>query len=216
MTEELRAHTRSLLWQAWMESTEEIGSAAADVLFGRGMVVPEGGAAELERLRARVMDLEDVERWLLSLLPTAPCPVMGLPNDLATAQGEYGAWQQVAEVLGVQLPYAPSADEDPVTYELTPAAEVAVGGAVERSVDKLRALLAPSGVEESGKVTRGDAGGITRADAAQAVRDTDVDAINCGCPAHTKCPRGHCCHDACIDCGRCCGCPCTAEGGGSQ
>ncbi|WP_181785389.1 hypothetical protein [Streptomyces phytophilus] len=54
----LQAHARSLLWQAWAESAEEIASAAVEVLAGRGMLVEEGGAAELEKLRARVAELE--------------------------------------------------------------------------------------------------------------------------------------------------------------
>lgn len=52
------AHARSLLWRGWSTSSEEIGSAAVATLMGLGMLVPEGGAAELERLRARVAELE--------------------------------------------------------------------------------------------------------------------------------------------------------------
>ncbi|GAA2686148.1 hypothetical protein GCM10010400_57980 [Streptomyces aculeolatus] len=59
----LQAHARSLLWQAWTESAEEIASAAVEVLAGRGMLVEEGGAAELEKLRAqRRFLLEQVRR----------------------------------------------------------------------------------------------------------------------------------------------------------
>ncbi|TXS13385.1 hypothetical protein EAO71_35710 [Streptomyces sp. ms191] len=50
--EELLAEARRLLWQGWEQSSEEIGSAAASTLMGLGMLVPQGGAAELERLRS--------------------------------------------------------------------------------------------------------------------------------------------------------------------
>ena len=50
--EELLAEARRLLWQGWERSSEEIGSAAASTLMGLGMLVPQGGAAELERLRS--------------------------------------------------------------------------------------------------------------------------------------------------------------------
>ncbi|MCB5168054.1 hypothetical protein LG634_24905 [Streptomyces bambusae] len=49
--EELIAHTASLLWQAWAGSAEEMASQAAATLYGLGMLVPEGGSVELERLR---------------------------------------------------------------------------------------------------------------------------------------------------------------------
>lgn len=49
--EGLLSHTRSLLWRAWANSQEEIASEAAATLLGLGMLVPEGGAAELTRLR---------------------------------------------------------------------------------------------------------------------------------------------------------------------
>ncbi|MFG2617752.1 hypothetical protein ACGFXC_08985 [Streptomyces sp. NPDC048507] len=56
--EELLAHTRSLLWRAWSTSPEELASAAVDTLMGLGMLVPEGDAQELARLRARVSELQ--------------------------------------------------------------------------------------------------------------------------------------------------------------
>ncbi|MET7933430.1 hypothetical protein [Streptomyces sp. NPDC005322] len=52
--EELLSRTRSLLWAAWQTSGDDIASVAADTLIGLGMLVPEGGAAELERLRQLV------------------------------------------------------------------------------------------------------------------------------------------------------------------
>ncbi|MFE2323625.1 hypothetical protein ACFXD5_06825 [Streptomyces sp. NPDC059385] len=49
--EDLLCTARKQLWRAWSTSSEELGSAAVDTLMGLGMLVPEGGAAELERLR---------------------------------------------------------------------------------------------------------------------------------------------------------------------
>lgn len=66
--EELLARARRHLWAAWALSSEELGSQAADTLMGLGMLVPEGGAAELQRLRSRVVELEQ-------LLAEAPLPV---------------------------------------------------------------------------------------------------------------------------------------------
>ncbi|MER6821621.1 hypothetical protein ABT316_19185 [Streptomyces cellulosae] len=56
--EELLAVARKHMWAAWQLSAEELASQAASTLLGLGMLVPEGGAAELERLRARVAELE--------------------------------------------------------------------------------------------------------------------------------------------------------------
>lgn len=49
--EELLAEARKHLWAAWAVSAEEIGSQAAETLANLGMLVPEGGAQELEQLR---------------------------------------------------------------------------------------------------------------------------------------------------------------------
>ncbi|MEU4947665.1 hypothetical protein [Streptomyces lavendulae] len=59
--EELLAHTRSILWRAWSTSSEELASAAVDTLMGLGMLVPEGGAAELERLRGGMASVREQE-----------------------------------------------------------------------------------------------------------------------------------------------------------
>jgi hypothetical protein len=56
--DELRAHARKALYAAWTASADEIGSTAARTLDELGMLVPEGGAAELARLRERVAELE--------------------------------------------------------------------------------------------------------------------------------------------------------------
>lgn len=65
--EELIAHTAKQLWKSWSESAEEMGSQAAATLFGLGMLVPEGGAQELERLKARVAELETFARAAVGL-----------------------------------------------------------------------------------------------------------------------------------------------------
>ncbi|MET8765519.1 hypothetical protein [Streptomyces sp. NPDC004658] len=51
--EDLLSTTRKHLWTAWSLSSEEMASQAAETLYRLGMLVPEGGAQELERLRAR-------------------------------------------------------------------------------------------------------------------------------------------------------------------
>jgi len=188
--ETLLAHTRSILWRAWSTSSEELASAAVDTLMNLGMLVPEGGAIELERLRAqaaeqtteleteqaallaemigdvqparvsvllslgesvrdtrghdhtsqredwyctnlvaymgermapvlrrllnsearaaqlaaRVAELEAERTRVAALLPTESCIEEGLPNELAAAEAEYGAFEQVAYTLGVQIP----------------------------------------------------------------------------------------------------------------
>lgn len=55
--EELLSKTRRELWAAWALSAEEIGSQAAATLYGLGMLVAPGEAAELARLRTQVADL---------------------------------------------------------------------------------------------------------------------------------------------------------------
>lgn len=81
------------------------------------------------KAEARVAELEDVERRLLALLPTKPWGSWsGLPSELAAARGEYEAWQQVAEVLDVRLPYVRPVDEDPIAYALTDKADALCEG----------------------------------------------------------------------------------------
>ncbi|MFE5771404.1 hypothetical protein ACFQ7O_23925 [Streptomyces sp. NPDC056485] len=63
--EQLLAHTRAILWQAWTTSGEDLASEAAATLINLGMLVPEGGAAELDRLRmltnAQPADLSEAQ-----------------------------------------------------------------------------------------------------------------------------------------------------------
>ncbi len=44
---------------------------------------------------------------LTALLPTGPRMTQGRPGAMAYARGEWDAWEQVAAVLGVQLPLHP-------------------------------------------------------------------------------------------------------------
>lgn len=68
--EELLALARKHMWAAWQLSAEELASQAASTLLGLGMLVPEGGAAELEKLRARVAELAPLREAALHDLPT--------------------------------------------------------------------------------------------------------------------------------------------------
>ncbi|WP_435279104.1 hypothetical protein [Streptomyces sp. 1222.5] len=56
--EELLTKARRILWAAWANSAEDLGSEAAATLYGLGMLVDEGEAAELVRLRKRVDEVE--------------------------------------------------------------------------------------------------------------------------------------------------------------
>lgn len=67
--EELLAQARRHMWAAWALSSEELASQAAETLIGLGMLVPEGGAQELVRLRARVAELEAAQPCASRPLP---------------------------------------------------------------------------------------------------------------------------------------------------
>lgn len=54
---------------------------------------------------------DDLRARLIALLPTEPMLRRGLPNELADAMGRYGAFEEVAEVLGVTLPLPPNPDQ---------------------------------------------------------------------------------------------------------
>ncbi|MBA4865977.1 hypothetical protein H1V43_32460 [Streptomyces sp. PSKA54] len=71
----------------------------------------------------RLAELEEMAARLLAMLPTKPLPKVML-GEGAALRAEYGAWVQVAMVLGVSLPY-----ERP---------------AAEKSADKLTRLFAPT------------------------------------------------------------------------
>lgn len=55
--EELLSRARRELWAVWAVSSEEIGAQAAATLYGLGMLVAPGEAAELVRLRREVAAL---------------------------------------------------------------------------------------------------------------------------------------------------------------
>ncbi len=56
--EVLLAEARKHVWAAWQLSAEELASQAVATLHGLGMLVPEGGAQELEKLAKRVAELD--------------------------------------------------------------------------------------------------------------------------------------------------------------
>lgn len=78
--EELLVKTRQHLWAAWSLSSEELASQAADTLIGLGMLVPEGGAAELERLRGQVAELLE-ERASTNEALTEACEALRKDRD---------------------------------------------------------------------------------------------------------------------------------------
>ncbi|MCM1964900.1 hypothetical protein [Streptomyces sp. G1] len=76
-----------------------------------GQPCPDHPAPEASPTAGEVLAAREAERaHLLSLLPTAPPPEQGLPNQLAEAWGAYGVWEQVAHALGVELPYVPGGE----------------------------------------------------------------------------------------------------------
>lgn len=79
--------------------------------------------------RARLAELEDQEQALRLLLPT----------DEVTDPGAREVWQQVADVLGVTVPYVRPVDEEPIPYTLAEPTYYAAASAT-----RLRRLLAPS------------------------------------------------------------------------
>jgi len=93
--EELLSAARRQLWAAWALSSDEIGSVAAEALLGLGMLVPEGGAQELVRLRARVAELEQGPAlpWAHAM---SAHDLHGFLGDLVSAA--MGRWQSDPEV----------------------------------------------------------------------------------------------------------------------
>lgn len=88
--------------------------------------------------RVRLADLEETDRALRLLLPIEPPTEDGTPEEQARAAGAREVWEQVAEVLGVSLPYTVPLDEEPIPYVLaTPQCSRRAA-----SVARLRALLA--------------------------------------------------------------------------
>ncbi|MEW2635980.1 hypothetical protein AB0903_31160 [Streptomyces sp. NPDC048389] len=79
--------------------------------------------------RARLAELEDQEQALRLLLPTEDV------TDPAVRE----VWQQVAEVLGVSVPYVRPLDEEPIPYRLAEPTYYAAASSA-----RLRRMLAPS------------------------------------------------------------------------
>jgi hypothetical protein len=113
---------------AWQHGTAyDLSSQAAFALESAGLLQSPETAAENARLRARVAELGGLLARVRDLLPRDRCITEGLPNEVDAARAEYGAWELVAEVLGVPLPYTPA--PEPIPYTLTEqAAEVTTCG----------------------------------------------------------------------------------------
>ena len=127
--EELLSRARRHMWAAWSLSSEELASQAADTLMGLGMLVPEGGAAELVRLRARVAELEtgrqaDHETW---------------QHDLRTARNEREATAVRIAALEAERHVTNEALDDAVQ-----ALRARESASVARSADRLTAFFGPT------------------------------------------------------------------------
>lgn len=72
---------RGHMWAAWQGSSEELASKAAETLIGLGMLVPEGGAQELERLRAALREATEQIAELKSDLGGATARVAELEAE---------------------------------------------------------------------------------------------------------------------------------------
>lgn len=112
--EELLCQARKVLWDAWAQSSEEIGSEAARTLMGLGMLVPQGGAVELERLRllmnAQPVELTEAQRDALSDAGNRAlndhyhedlCFCRDWPESCATAGYFPGMWDTGAFDIGL-------------------------------------------------------------------------------------------------------------------
>jgi hypothetical protein len=103
---------------AWQHGTAyDLSSQAAFALESAGLLQSPETAAENARLRARVEELGGLLARVRDLLPRDRCITEGLPNEVDAARAKYGAWELLAEVLGVPLPYTPA--PEPIPYELT-------------------------------------------------------------------------------------------------
>lgn len=135
--EELLALARRHMWAAWQLSSEELASQAAETLLGLGMLVPEGGAQELKKLRARVAELEQREAIVAGFVAKRAEYITNLRNcspgnghDHDRWQGHAAARRQLSELLGLPVAWPEEAAEK----------------AAERSAEKLTRFLAPTQV----------------------------------------------------------------------
>lgn len=126
--EELMSQARKHMWAAWALSSEELASQAADTLIGLGMLVPEGGAAELERLRREVeSSCVDGARLIRAEQRTAELEaVLGThrKDDQAVIERLRA---RIAALEAEVAEYEQPADEDPIAYVLTEKADEASG-----------------------------------------------------------------------------------------
>ncbi|MGW4043038.1 hypothetical protein [Streptomyces sp. NPDC004721] len=106
--EELLAQARKHLWAAWTLSSEEIGSQAAATLLGLGMLVPEGGAQELEQLRAQltVSEQRSERRRIAWRLARTRAVATGSAADRYAArarEGQEALQNMLFAIIGSQL-----------------------------------------------------------------------------------------------------------------
>ncbi|MFI1728240.1 hypothetical protein ACH40E_03165 [Streptomyces acidicola] len=138
--EELLALARRHMWAAWQLSSEELASQAADTLFGLGMLVPEGGAQELERLRSENATLSDGLREALTqseALESRLAVVERAPVSLSPETDESEALRaRVAELEAERAKY--------VGVEPTIAEEMAY---LSRCIDAVDALKLPESLK---------------------------------------------------------------------
>ncbi|MFD5266714.1 hypothetical protein [Streptomyces sp. NPDC058335] len=85
--EELLSRARRHMWAAWQLSSEELASQAAETLIGLGMLVPEGGAQELERVRTDLAREELAYERLRVALESAKRGRRKLRSQVAVLEG---------------------------------------------------------------------------------------------------------------------------------
>lgn len=154
--EELLAEARKHLWAAWAVSAEEIGSQAAETLANLGMLVPEGGAQELERLQKRIEALESLVAAATEYRVWKPGGV-GLYVRRSVAATGFGVWEARTRREGRRawtrdgwqwLALLSDAEvfcwPDAATAVAEARRLVGEGSSVEESADKLTRLLAPT------------------------------------------------------------------------
>jgi hypothetical protein len=117
--EEMLSRARKELWAGWVLSSDEIGSAAANTLLNVGMLVEPGGAQELERLRARVAELEAQREALATRLRAGQEWQPGRSPALVTQ--DYVSQDELRSIFGIALT-APwdAARADGITVRIAP------------------------------------------------------------------------------------------------
>lgn len=134
------------------------------------------------------MDADDLEGFLADL------------SEAASGTDDTNTLAEVESVIASWREYADSGE--PIPYVLDERAAVVVSverprGVLAPSADRLTRLLAPT----------------------QALREAPSEGPRldpCTCPPHHKAACGHCIHDVCEDCDRCCGCDGDCNGAGED